>query len=107
MENKRVEYSATRKTPMDDLQKQTQPFYLYRGTLMETAGFLLMLPINLPRVCVFPRGRFQGSSCLSVKIIKNTKFICEVFSEKLGAIYCRRTKMKMGVKTLKTAVMMQ
>ena len=65
---------------------------------------LLMLPSNLPRVSVFPKGRFQGSSCLSVKIIKNTKFICEVFSEKLGAIYYRRTKMKPAVGTLKTAV---
>ena len=38
------------------------------------------------------------------KIIKNTKFVCEVFGIKLGAIYCRRTKMKIGLKTLKTAV---
>ena len=53
---------------------------------------------------VFPKGRFQGSSRLFVKIIKNTKFVCEFFSIKLGAIYCRRTKMKIGLKTLKTAV---
>ena len=31
-------------------------------------------------------------------------FVCEVFTIKLGAIYCRRTKLKTGVKTLKTAV---
>ena len=54
-------------------------------------------------VCVCPKERFQESSCLFVKIIKNTKFGCEVSSKKLGAIYCRRTRMKIGVKTLKTA----
>ena len=55
-------------------------------------------------VCVLPKERFQESSCLFVKIIKNTKFVCEVFGIKLGAIYCKRTKMKIGLKTLKTAV---
>ena len=39
-----------------------------------------------------------------VKIIKNTKFVCEFFSIKLGVMYCRRTVMKIGIKTLKTAV---
>ena len=39
-------------------------------------------------------------------VCKNNKEykICLFFSIKLGAIYCRRTKMQIGVKTLKTAV---
>lgn len=39
-----------------------------------------------------------------LKIIKNAIFVYEVFTIKLGAIYWRRTEVKTGVKTLKSAV---
>ena len=39
-----------------------------------------------------------------LKIINNAIFVYEVFTIKLGAICCRRTEAKTGVKTLKSAV---
>ena len=82
-------------------------------TNQECKKSLLMHPINLPRdrvrihlsteYALFRRADFKEAH-VCCKIIKNTKFVCEVFSIKLGAIYCRRTKMKIGLKTLKTAV---
>ena len=41
---------------------------------------------------------------ISSKNNKGYNIRLEVFTIKLGAIYCRCTKMKTGVKTLKTAV---